>query len=672
MQRWKTGHRRCVGWNKGRFPNLRKEYPESALGSSIHMTDTTPRGVEELSRFFTLSCSMLCVAGFDGRFKRLNPAWVAVLGYPMDELLSRPWLDFVHPEDQEATIAQGQELFSGAVEAVEFENRYICKDGSVRWLSWNAVSIPDEQLIYAVAQDVTARKRAEEERRMTEERARTLLEAAPDAMLAVNGAGEIAFANAQVTAVFGYEADELLGKSVEMLLPEHVRELHRGHRRDFMVEPRRRDIGVGTRLMGLHRDGHELPLEVSLSPSGNGNQPLVIAAVRDVSARIRLEDQLRQAQKLEAVGQLTSGIAHDFNNLLTVIMSHTSLALDTLAPDASERGDLYETLNAAGRGADMIKKLLSFGRRDRLMLRPVDLARLAREAATIMDRMLPDHIEVAIKADDNLPSVRADPVAFEQMLFNLATNARDAMPSGGRLRFEVRRTGVDEGYHTAHPWVRPGEYVCVSASDTGSGMDEETAQRIFEPFFTTKGPGDGTGLGLPMIYGLMKEHGGFVHVYSEPGQGTTMKLYFPATPDPAQDVEVLETRTTARGGSETILVVDDEAAIRRATKRALERHGYRVLLAADGEEALELIRERGSEIELVLTDVVMPKLGGRQLHEALKQEGRDVRMLFTSGYAAEDIQQDGTFDPGVVLPKPWTLADLLATVRATLDKRRGP
>jgi hypothetical protein len=542
----------------------------------------------------------------------------------------------------------------------------------VRWLSWNAVSVPEEERIYAVVQDVTARKSAEEARRMTEERARTLLEAAPDAMLAVNGAGEIAFVNAQVTAVFGYEADELLGRSVEMLLPEHMRELHRGHRRDFMVEPRRRDMGVGTRLMGLHRDGHELPVEVSLSPSGNGDQPLVIAAVRDVSGRIRLEDQLRQAQKLEAVGQLTSGIAHDFNNLLTVIMSHTSLALDTLAPDASERGDLYETLNAAGRGADMIKKLLSFGRRDRLLLRPVDLARLAREAATVIDRMLPDHIEVAIKADDNLPSVRADPVAFEQMLFNLATNARDAMPSGGRLRFEVRRTEVDEGYHTTHPWVGPGEYVCVSASDTGSGMDEETAQRIFEPFFTTKGPGDGTGLGLPMIYGLMKEHGGFVHVYSEPGQGTTMKLYFPATPDPAQDVEVFETRTTARGGSETILVVDDEAAIRRATKRALERHGYRVLLAADGEEALELVRERGSEIDLVLTDVVMPKLGGRQLSEALQQEGRDVRMLFTSGYATEDIQQGGTFDPGVVLPKPWTLTDLLATVRATLDRRGKP
>ena len=321
----------------------------------------------------------------------------------------------------------------------------------------------------------------------------------------------------------------------------------------------------------------------------------------------------------------------------------------------------------------MIKKLLGFSRHQKLSFKSVDMGRLVAEVTRMFPRLIPESMQIRMSANESVGLVRADPGALEQILLNLATNARDAMPEGGTLRIECRRDQLDDGYHATHPWVAPGEYVCVVVSDTGIGMDEETKRRVFEPFYTTKPPGEGTGLGMAMIYGLVKQHGGFVHVYSEPGQGTVVKLYFPLMDVGAEG----ETQRPAHQpslpvGTETILVVEDEAAIRRATKRALQRCGYSVLLAADGEEALEIFGAHASEIDLIMTDLVMPKLGGRQLHDALTQEGQKTKFLFTSGYSAAELAESTSVDPVVpFLHKPWNVNDLIHCVRDVLDKDAG-
>lgn len=391
----------------------------------------------------------------------------------------------------------------------------------------------------------------------------------------------------------------------------------------------------------------------------------------EVTEQRRIEAQLRQAQKMEAIGQLTGGIVHDFNNILTVIMSNTELAAKSLPEEAEEaQADLEEARAAGERGSAMIRKLLGFSRSEKPSFQSVDLGRLVANTTRVLQRLLPESIEIQISAGESIGTVRADPGALEQILLNLATNARDAMPEGGTLRIECRRERLDASYHATRPWVIPGEYVCIVVSDTGVGMDEETQRRIFEPFYTTKPAGEGTGLGMAMIYGLVKQQGGFVHVYSELGEGTEVKLYFPAMDvEAAAETQQPSYQTCLPVGTETILVVEDEAAIRRATKRALERHGYSVMTAADGEEALETVDARGSEIDLIMTDLIMPKLGGRQLYDALTQEGRQVKFLFTSGYSTQELTESSSFASSFpFLHKPWNLTNLLQRVRDTLDE----
>ena len=427
-------------------------------------------------------------------------------------------------------------------------------------------------------------------------------------------------------------------------------------------------------LRGRRRDtGREWFFSFSGRPIADeqGKQVLALVITRDITARKRAEDQLRQAQKMEAVGQLTGGIAHDFNNILTVVISNAELMANGLPPDAGLQADLAELLAAAQRGATMIERLLVFSRRGMLSKQSVRPGAIVSNLRDMLRRVLPETVRLEL-ADATGPAdtVFADIGAVEQIVVNLCTNARDAMPEGGTLRIEYARTWLDEGYHATHPWVEPGSYVSIAVSDTGTGMDDETKRRVFEPFFTTKPASKGTGLGMAMVYGLMKEHKGMVHVYSEVGQGTTIKLYFPlATQVPTQST-VSHRRSDpkqVRGGTETLLLAEDEAAIRRTTVRALTSKGYTVLVAEDGEEALELYRQNRERVTLVISDLVMPKLGGRQLAEALRQEGADVKILFTSGYSPQSASPI-EFPSGVAfLQKPWTLTDLFVRVRTLLD-----
>jgi CheY-like chemotaxis protein len=384
-----------------------------------------------------------------------------------------------------------------------------------------------------------------------------------------------------------------------------------------------------------------------------------------------IEERTRQMQKMEAMGELTGGIAHDFNNLLTIISANAELIEQDL-PDtlASLRSELAELKAAARRGSAMVRKLLTFSRETEIELKPVEVGALVSEITGMLRRLLPENIEIRGDVAPELTTIMGDPGAIEQALINLGTNARDAMPNGGRLELTVRRMALDDSYLTAvGASVEPGNYACISVTDNGSGMDERTRQKIFEPFFTTKPPNQGTGLGMAMVYGIVRHHSGFINVYSEVGKGTTIRVFFPLAPSAVREVKP-DPGPAPRGGSETVLVVEDEDMIRSSARRILERFGYTVLVAADGEEALGILRSSDHEVRLVISDVVMPRLSGRQLHDAVIREKMPVRFMYTSGYTALDARETATLDPGVpFLPKPWVVADLLNRIRSVLDAR---
>ena len=385
-----------------------------------------------------------------------------------------------------------------------------------------------------------------------------------------------------------------------------------------------------------------------------------------------LEGQLRQAQKMEAIGQLTGGIAHDFNNLLTIILSNVELVKSDLPPGEEGAPDLAEIEAAARKGAAMVRKLLAFSRTGQLELGPVELTRLVRDLSEMLRRLLPETIAVRVTAAPDAPPVLADPGAVEQILLNLATNARDAMPHGGVLDIVVESRLLDEQFRDAMGESRAGPYVCLAVADSGGGMEPAVLERLFEPFFTTKPPGVGTGLGMAMVYGLVRQHGGLVDVETAPGRGTAVRVYFPAAARGEAPARPLASPPPGLGGSETILLVEDEAGIRRVAQRALERAGYRVLTAEDGIEALDVVRAHARDIRLVVSDVVMPRCGGPELREAVLNAGHSMPFLFMSGYAARDAGAAEKLDPDQpVLHKPWSVADLLGRVRQMLDAKRG-
>ena len=390
-----------------------------------------------------------------------------------------------------------------------------------------------------------------------------------------------------------------------------------------------------------------------------------LVTIRDVTESQQMEAQLRQAQKMEAIGLLTGGMAHDFNNLLTVVLANADLVLESLPPDMDElRDEVSQMIQAATRGSEMVKKLLAFSRRESLERRPVSLEVVLAETQALLTRLLPSNITVRTEAAPDLPGILADPGAVQHMLLNLATNARDAMSSGGIL---TMRGGFDPSMEL--PDGSTGPMVTVTVDDSGRGMDDEVLAHLFEPFFTTKAPGEGTGLGMAMIYGLVQQHEGTIKVRSTPGQGTSVTIGLPLAEVSVPNATPRSAMLIREGATETILLVEDEEMVRRAGRRILEKHGYRVLQASDGAEALEILRARGKEIALVVSDVVMPRMGGRELYASLRDEGYRMPFLFTSGYTDRMSSDTVALDPSVpVLPKPWTWTELTASVRAALDE----
>ena len=384
----------------------------------------------------------------------------------------------------------------------------------------------------------------------------------------------------------------------------------------------------------------------------------------DVAAQLARERALKQTEKMETIGRLTGAIAQQFNELLTAILARSTALAQTL-PSNRDLDALRET---AQRGAELAQRLLGFSRHRVLDLQPLILTEFVREALDRLRRQLPPDIEVQFEADEDAGVVEADPAAVKQILLHLVTNARDAMPKGGTLHVEVRRARLDAADRPLHAWVEPGSYVSIALSDTGVGMNAQTLARVFEPFFTTKPLGVGTGLGMSMAYGLVKQHRGYLHLYSEVGQGTTAKVYVPAVRDRGMSELEAATEAALPGGTETILLVEDDPTMRAAAQQLLSKVGYRVVTAVDGQQGLDAYRAHRATLHLVITDVVMPKLSGFELYEVIRGESRGLSVLFMSGFPAPNFRKTVGKDPAVAfVTKPWTASELLAQIRLLLE-----
>ncbi len=499
-----------------------------------------------------------------------------------------------------------------------------------------------------------------------------LLESASQAILAIDAAGRIVLANGRAEQIFGYVRQELLQAPMEMLLPESKRSVHLGQRNEFMAHPRVRPMGIGMDLAARRKDGTEFPVEISLSHIQTEEGVFAIAFVSDISQRKLLEEQLAQAQKMEAVGRLAGGVAHDFNNMLTVISGYTRMILDELPPDDALRANAEEIQMAADRAAGLTNQLLTFSRRQVMRPRVINVNTVLAETEKMLRRLIGEDIVLTLNPAPEVGNIRADPGHIEQAIVNLVVNARDAMPNGGHITIETANVVLDNVYATGHLGVNPGDYVMIAVSDTGFGMNAETKRHIFEPFYTTKPKGKGTGLGLATVYGMVKQSGGDIWVYSEPGRGTTFKLYFPTVAESATGSEGRDAAPTKSRGHETILVVEDEEAVRDLTVRILRQLGYTVLTASAGAEALEIANAHQGPITLLVTDVVMPGMTGKQLAGSLMQNRPDLRVLYVSGYTENTVLSRGGLDPGVeFLPKPFSREMLASKLRSMLDPPEG-
>ena len=511
-----------------------------------------------------------------------------------------------------------------------------------------------------------ALRAAQEGLQRSEMNFRSLVTNAPYGICRCDSSGKLLDVNPAFLAMLGYSsAAEVVGR--------HLGGLYADTHQWFELADCLRSSEPFNGLIAewRRRDGTPTAVRVSGRSVPNGDEgPVFELFTEDVTERRALEQQLRQSQKMEAVGRLAGGIAHDFNNLLMVISGYSEFLLDRLGPEPALRTPAQEIASAAERASSLTRQLLAFSRKQMLAPKILDLNSVVTENLKMLTRMIGEDIDLVMVPDAHLGTVRADSGQVEQVIMNLAVNARDAMPSGGKLTIETSNVALEEDYARFHAPLRPGQYVMLAISDTGAGMDAETQAHIFEPFFTTKGP-KGTGLGLSTVYGIVKQSGGYIWVYSELGKGTTFKIYLPRVPErgeSAAQVAVHAETYKAEPGTETILLVEDEANLRYLARQFLEKQGYKVIEAADGAVAMQIVVAHEGVIHLLLTDVIMPGMNGRELAQRVSEIRPNVKVLYMSGYTENVIGHNGTLDAGVrLLQKPFNLRDLKDKVREVLD-----
>ncbi len=746
--------------------------------------------LEERDRFFTLSPELMCIVGRDGRFRQANQSWETVLGFTQEELLGKPFLSLVHPEERSAVEVALAALAGCPGHTASFESRCARRDGGYRWLAWRVATDPNRGPHYAVARDVTERRAAEEERAKSLALLRTTLDASTDGILVVGREGMIVTSNktfaemwrippevmdsltseralefvvhqlrdpegflARVRELYadpeaesldlvdfadgrlferysrphrmgqaivgrvwtfrdvterrrdeealrlrdraietisqglviadatradapilyvnpgfehitGYSADEALGRNPRFLQGPETDAATRQQIAEAIVggEP------VSVEVLNYCKDGTPFWNELSITPirDPSGRLTHFVGVITNATDRKNLEEQLRQAQKMEAIGRLSGGIAHDFNNILSVILGYSDLLLRQIGRDDSAWRKVVEIQKAGARAASLTQQLLAFSRQQIIRPKILSLNLVVRDMERMVRRLIGEDIALQTLTPEGLGHVEADPGQLEQVILNLALNARDAMPNGGTLSIETANVELDEAYASRHKGAKPGQYVMLAVSDTGVGMDAETRRRVFEPFFTTKEKG--TGLGLATVYGIVKQSGGNVWVYSELQCGTTFKVYLPRV-DEAAAAAATVAAGDLQGGSETILVVEDEEALREVVRELFEGLGYTVITASSGPDALAAVADHEGPIDLVLTDVVMPGMSGRDLAAHLKRLRPDAKIVFMSGYTNDTVLRHGVMVDGeAFIQKPFTPETLARTVRQVLSQ----
>jgi len=605
----------------------------------------------------------------DGKFLGCNKAWEQMNGLKREQMMGKTVYDVAPPElaaiyrarDEELLSRGGVQTYDASVTSVEgkkhdviFNKASFTKaDGSVGGL-------------VGVITDITERKRAEETLQVTQ----FSLEHAPESVFWINSKGQLDYANEAACHALGYTREELVAMSLWDIDTEFPPETWATHWQNL---PKRGPITRESH----HRtkDGKIFPVEITGDYLKYGAKEYNVAFVRDITERKKaekemaeLQEQLRQSQKMEAIGRLAGGIAHDFNNLLTVIKGYTQLSLTELKVPAPLKVNIEEINKAADRAAELTYQLLAFSRRQILELRVLDLNILLQNLDKMLRRVIGEDVELVTLMPDDLGRVKTDRGQIEQVILNLAVNARDAMQQGGKLTIETANVELDEEYARSHVAVTPGRYVMLSVSDTGVGMTPEVKERVFEPFFTTKKEGKGTGLGLSTVYGIVKQSGGNIWVYSEPGKGTTFKIYLPRVDEPLKELREKAMGVEIPRGDETILIVEDDEVVLKLAVRILSDQGYKVLQAPQGLDAFLICAEHDGPIHLLLTDVVMPKMSGRELAETLISLRPGIKVLYMSGYTDNTITHHGILDEGTnYIQKPFSVAALARKVREVLD-----
>ena len=634
---------------------------------------------EAYRTLFRHSADAMFLSDFAGNILFINQEAVSLFGYDsIAELENKSSFEFIAPHENDAwkqhlqQIKKTTEPFTSVLTAIQ-------KRGKSLMVEMHSAVVEMENgqpAILSLAWDVTERIKAQESLLVERDFAESLIQTAQVIILVLDPKGRIVRFNPYMEQITDYQVDEVKGRDwFEAFLPQNSRDQIR-----VLFSRALNDLPTENFITAiLTKSGLERLIEWNARALLDREGTLfgLLAVGQDVTDRVKAEEekaklgeQLRQAQKMESIGRLAGGIAHDFNNLLTPILGYTEALLEELPAEDPHHGDLLEIMEAANQARDLTRQLLAFGRKQVLELKTIGLNTVISGMEKMLRRLIGEDIEVHIMLEPALGSIKADRSQIQQIILNMAINARDSMPNGGKLTVETTNTVLDSETTRSHPHVRPGAYVMLSVSDSGIGMDKETLNKIFEPFFTTKDQGTGTGLGLAMVYGIVKQHGGHIWVYSEPNRGSTFKVYLPLSDEDVDFEEghyySLQTPRARQG--EVVLLVEDEPSVLGLATKLLKKQGYQVIEARTAKDAIQIADAHGSNIHLLLTDIIMPEMNGRDLYRHLAEGNPSMKALFMSGYTGNVIAQHGILEHGIhFLQKPFSILSLSQKVREALD-----